>query len=241
MNNRHKTEASTNSPNKNGRFSEPSLLARLRNLILTGEYQPDERLIEEQIAERLGVSRTPVRQALVKLEAEGLVEIPPNRGAVVCSFSIEDVWDIYDLRAELEGYGARRAAFRIDKEGLEKLRRLTGEMEELLDQRSREREEEIRLLVSLNGEFHDTIAEASENRRLQRLIQRTVEVPLVFKSFLWYTPEERRISNHYHRKILGALQAGDGSRSEIVMRGHIYEGRDCVIKALEENLKKENP
>jgi DNA-binding GntR family transcriptional regulator len=78
-------------------------LERLRALILTGEYGPDERLIEEQLAERLGVSRTPVRQALTMLEAEGLVEIAPNRGATVCSFTFEDVWDIYDLRAVLEG------------------------------------------------------------------------------------------------------------------------------------------
>ena len=83
-------------------------------MILTGEYGPEERLIEEQLAERLGVSRTPVRQALTMLEAEGLVEIAPNRGATVCSFSTEDVWDIYDLRAVLEGHAARRAAGRIE-------------------------------------------------------------------------------------------------------------------------------
>src|SRR5215208_6394282 len=92
-----------------GKGSRPlGVLERLRALILTGEYGPDERLIEEQLAERLGVSRTPVRQALTMLEAEGLVEIAPNRGATVCSFSIEDVWDIYDLRAVLEGHAARR-------------------------------------------------------------------------------------------------------------------------------------
>lgn len=241
MNNRHETTSSTDSPNENGRFSEPSILERLRNLILAGEFGPNERLLEEQLAGRLGVSRTPVRQALMRLEAEGLVNISPNRGAVVCSFDNEDVWDIYDLRAELEGYGARRAAYRIGEEQLERLRKLAGEMEGLLDQRFLEPEEEIRQLVSLNSEFHETIAEASQNRRLQRLLQRTVEVPLVFKSFLWYTLHERVISNHYHRQILGALQAGDGERAEIVMREHIYEGRDCVIKSLEKSLKEENP
>ncbi|MBA2343798.1 MAG: GntR family transcriptional regulator, partial [Rubrobacter sp.] len=83
---------------------------RLRRLILDGEYGPDERLIEEQLAERLGMSRTPIRQALTMLESEGLVELIPNRGAVVCSFSVDEVWDIYDLRAVLEGHAARRAA-----------------------------------------------------------------------------------------------------------------------------------
>ena len=109
----------------------------MRALILTGEYGPDERLIEEQLAERLGVSRTPVRQALTMLEAEGLVEIAPNRGATVCSFSIEDVWDIYDLRAVLEGHAARRAAGRIERRELERLRELVGGMEGLAGKTSK--------------------------------------------------------------------------------------------------------
>jgi len=204
-------------------------------LILTGEYGPEERLIEEQLAERLGVSRTPVRQALTMLEAEGLVEIAPNRGATVCSFSVEDVWDIYDLRAVLEGHATRRAAGRIERGELERLRALTGEMEGLAG-RFDDHEEEIRTLVTLNQEFHGTIVEASRNRRLQRLINRTVEIPLMFKAFFWYTPRERAISNHYHRQILEALEKGNADRAEITMREHVYEGRDFVIGALKEDM-----
>ena len=219
-----------------GKESEPvGVLERLRALILTGEYGPDERLIEEQLAERLGVSRTPVRQALTMLEAEGLVELAPNRGATVCSFSIEDVWDIYDLRAVLEGHAARRAAGRIQRHELELLRELTGEMEGLAG-RFDEHEEEIWTLVGLNQEFHGTIVEASRNRRLKRLINRTVEIPLMFKTFFWYTSHERVISNHYHRQILEALEKGDADRAEIIMREHVYEGRDFVIGALREDM-----
>jgi DNA-binding GntR family transcriptional regulator len=211
------------------------VLERLRALILTGEYGPDERLIEEQLAERLGVSRTPVRQALTMLEAEGLVEITPNRGATVCSFSIEDVWDIYDLRAVLEGHAARRAAGRIERRELERLRELAREMEGLPGQFD-DHEEEIRALVALNQGFHGTIVEASRNRRLERLINRTVEIPLMFKAFYWYTLHERTISNHYHRQILEALENGDADRAEIIMREHVYEGRDFVIRALKEDM-----
>ena len=125
----------------------------MRALILTGEYGPEERLIEEQLAERLGVSRTPIRQALTMLEAEGLVEITPNRGATVCSFSVEDVWDIYDLRAVLEGHAARRAAGRIREEELARLRELTLDMEGLAG-RFDDHEEEIRALGALNQEFN---------------------------------------------------------------------------------------
>jgi DNA-binding GntR family transcriptional regulator len=204
-------------------------------LILTGEYGPEERLIEEQLAERLGVSRTPVRQALTLLEAEGLVELAPNRGATVRSFTVADVWDIYDLRAVLEGHAARRAAGRIQGDEVGRLRELAAQMEGLAG-RFEDHEEEIRALVALNQEFHGTIVEASRNRRLERLINRTVEIPLMFKAFFWYTPHERTISNHYHRQILEALENGDADRAEIIMREHVYEGRDFVIRALEEDM-----
>ena len=207
---------------------------RLRRMIIEGEYAPDERLIEEQLADRLGVSRTPIRQALTMLEAEGLIEIAPNKGAVVCSFSADDVWDIYDLRAVLEGYAARRAASRVSEEEVGNLDRLAGEMEGLVGRFS-DHEEEIRRLVALNQEFHGTIVEASRNRRLERLLRGTVQIPLMFKAFFWYGPHERTISNHYHRQILMAIRAGDADRAEIVMREHVYEGRDFVLRALRED------
>lgn len=205
-------------------------------MILEGEYAPGGRLVEEQLAERLGISRTPIRQALTILEAEGLVEISPNRGATVCSFGIEEVWDIYDLRAVLEGYAARRASERIETAELTRLHTLACEMEGLAKRHFSDREEEIRRLVAANREFHDTVASASRNKRLGLLIRPTIEIPLMFKAFFWYTPHERSISNHYHRQILNALEQRDGERAEIVMREHVYEGRDFVIQALKREL-----
>jgi len=212
----------------------------LRRLILDGEYGPDERLIEEQLAERLGVSRTPIRQALTMLKSEGLVELIPNRGAVVCSFGVDEVWDIYDLRAVLEGHAARRAAARVEAGELDRMRELADEMEGLCEREFAGRDEEIRLLVALNNEFHGIILTASRNQRLERLLRRTVELPLVFKAFFWYGSHERMVSNHYHRQILKALESGDAERAEIVMREHVYEGRDFVIMALKEDQLEEN-
>ncbi len=216
--------------------SGPSrVFERLRRMIIEGEYGPDERLIEEQVAERLGVSRTPVRQALTMLEAEGLVQIQPNKGAMVCSFSVDDVMEVYDLRAVLEGHATRRAAAKIDAGQLARLEELAAEMEGLSG-RYADRGEEIRRLVVLNNEFHGTILEASRNRRLGRLVQRIVEIPLVYKAFFRYGSHERVMSNHYHRQILKALRDGDPDRAEIVMREHVYEGRDFVVRALEEDV-----
>ena len=216
---------------------QPDVLGRLRHLILVGEYGPEERLIEEQLAKRLGVSRTPVRQALAMLEAEGLVEISPNKGATVCSFGIDEVWDVYDLRAVLEGHAARRAATRIEVAELERLREIAAEMEGATTPgRFAGHEEEVRWLVATNQEFHGTIVTASRNKRLRWLIERTVEVPLVFKAFFWYGPAERAISNHYHRQIVRALEQRDAERAEILMREHVYQGRDFVIRALKEDM-----
>ncbi len=218
------------------RRSGPSrIFETLRRSILEGEYAPNERLVEEQLAETLRVSRTPIRQALTMLEAEGLVEIEPNKGAAVRSFSVQDVWEIYDLRAVLEGHATRRAASRISREELDRLWDLVGEMERQDRGQFLSHEEEIRWLVGANGEFHGTIAVAGRNARLEQLIRRTVQVPLVFKAFYWYTPHEHIISNHYHRQIAGALEAGDAERAEIVMREHVYEGRDFVIRVLKED------
>lgn len=211
-----------------------AVLERVRRGILVGEYGPNERLVEGQLAKELGVSRTPVRQALAMLEAEGLVEISPNRGATVCSFGFEDVWDVYDLRAVLEGHAARRAATRIGEEELGQLRAVVEEMEE--PGRFAGHEEEVRWLVARNGEFHGKVVAASRNKRLRWLIERTVEVPLVFKAFFWYGPAERNISNHYHRQIVRALEQRDGERAEILMREHVYEGRDFVMRALKEDM-----
>ena len=108
--------------NGNDKTAAGGVVDYIRSKILLGEYGPDGRLVEEQIAGELGVSRTPVRQALTAIEAEGLVEIFPNRGAIVASFSPDEVWKVYDLRAAVEGLAVRRAAESIDEAELDELR-----------------------------------------------------------------------------------------------------------------------
>lgn len=228
------------------KLSVSDVVDYIRSKILTGEYGPEGRLVEEQIAGELGVSRTPVRQALTIIEAEGLVEIFPNRGAIVASFSFDEVWSVYDLRAVLEGLAARRATESIGEAELEKLRGLASEMEQL-DRELREantapgrlsddvHKERIRCLVNANQDFHQTIVAASRNRRLEKLMRRTVQLPMVLKAFSWYRPAERAVINHQHRKVLRALESGDAQRAELVMTEHIYEGRDVILRALEED------
>ena len=236
-------------PEVDGSSKKPSVsdvVDYIRSKILLGEYGPDGRLVEEQIAGELGVSRTPVRQALTTIEAEGLVEIFPNRGAIVASFSFDEVWKVYDLRAVLEGLAARRAAENIGEAELDKLHSLTAEMERL-DRELREtnaplgrlgndaHKERIRCLVNANQDFHHTIVAASRNRRLEKMVRRTMQIPMVLKAFSWYRPIERAVTNHQHRKVLRALESGDAQRAELVITEHIYEGRDVILRALEED------
>lgn len=228
------------------KISVADVADHIRSKVLLGEYGPEGRLVEWRIARELGVSRTPVRQALTTVEAEGLIEIFPNRGAIVASFGSEEVWNVYDLRASLEGLGARRAAASIGEAGLGQLRELTTKMESLDEElggsdsipgqlEDGEHKELIRQLVNANQDFHHAVVAASGNRRLEMAVRRTVQIPMVLKAFSWYVPAERAATNHQHRQIFRALELGDATRAEVVMTGHIYEGRDVILRALEED------
>ena len=229
-----------------GRPSVAEVAEHIRSKVLLGEYGPEGRLVEWRIARELGVSRTPVRQALMVVEAEGLIEIFPNRGAIVASFGADEVRAVYDLRASLEGLAARRAAEGMGEADLGKLRELTAEME-LLDEELRasdvtpgrlegeEHKELVRRLVNANQDFHNTVVAASHNRRLEMLVRRTVQIPMVLKAFSWHRTAERAVTNHQHRQIVYALEGGDATRAELAMAEHIYEGRDVILRALEED------
>lgn len=207
--------------------------AEIRARILSGTFRPRERLIEERLARELGMSRTPIRQALTRLEAEGLVTLIPNRGAIVCSYTVEDVIEIYDLRALLEGHAARRAASEITPGEVNRLRQLVEEMEGFALERFASHEEAVRWFTTRNNEFHHLIHWASRNQRLVKLLSRTIQIPLVYRSFFGYAPREYALSNYYHRKVLQALEQKDGDQAEVLMRAHIYQGRSFVLSMLQ--------
>ena len=211
---------------------EPYRVVRQR--IIEGVYGAGERLIEERLAQELGVSRTPIRQALSALAAEGLIQLVPNRGAVVRTFSLQELRETFDLRALLEGYAAFHAALHIDAEQLATLRAMTQEMEVAIERKSDDRRAEVRSLVDRNRVFHDTIVRASGNHTLPQLLRQVTDVPLMFRSFYWYSPEERRRSVFLHWRIVDALAARDPERARMLMQEHVYEGRDFLLQSLAE-------
>jgi DNA-binding GntR family transcriptional regulator len=206
----------------------------LRRLIIEGVYSPGARLIEERLAADFGVSRTPVRQALARVAAEGLARIYPNRGAVVRSFTRDDLVQNFDLRAVLEGLAAHQAASRIDAGQIATLERAAAALEAAPQQPFASHSEEVRYLVQHNHTFHSTIIAASGNQRLADILPLVVDVPLQFRSFYWYGPEERGFSNFFHRGILNALRQRDPDRARAVMQEHIYYGRDFLLQSLDQ-------
>lgn len=195
--------------------------AALRDLLIAGTWEPHTPLREETLATQLGTSRTPVRDALRRLEADGLVEIVPRKGARVVGFSDEQVDAIFDLRALLEGYAARGAAERGAAD-LPRLRRLASEMEEA---GSTGRRGDI---TALNLEFHHALHAASGNTLLPRVLQSVISVSLVHTAFLVYADDELHRSQGHHRELIEAIAAGDGSWAEGVMVAHIRAAHDAV-------------
>ena len=204
----------------------------IRQAIVDGSLSPGERLKEEELARKLGISRTPVREALLVLQAEGLVDATPNRGAIVRAHDAEDLDDLYQMRALLEGYATRRAAVRVTDEVIAGLwascERFAGLAEE----------GDVRDVVQENLLFHSAILDAAGSARLAGMVRKVIELPLVYKSYIWYSPDQRRISVHYHRQITRALEMRDAERAELIMKEHVFEARDLLVthvRELEEN------
>jgi DNA-binding GntR family transcriptional regulator len=211
-----------------GRNASAEAARLIRQGIVEGRLRPGQRLKEEHVAAELGLSRTPVREALVLLSAEGLLEMQPNRGATVRHYTPEEIRGVYGLRAVLEGYAARLAAQRIVSERVEALERSCDRFEVLC------RGEDIPALIRENGVFHDAILEIAGVPQLTGMVRSVVELPLVYKSFLWYSGEQRKMSTHYHRQILKGLRARDSERAELAMKEHVFEARDFLVVKLQE-------
>lgn len=198
----------------------------LREAILNGAFEPGQRLKEEAIARDLAISRTPIRRALQSLEQEGLVETTPHRGARVRIYEPADLDDMYQLRALLEGHAARLAAARIDEATLTKLKESCERFERLT------LGDDVLAIVNENLFFHQTILEVAGSERLAAMVRTVVMVPLVYRSYVWFTADDKRSSEHHHRRLVVALSARDGTRAAAIMEDHILEARDVLLERM---------
>lgn len=195
----------------------------IRKGILDGNFPPSSRITEQEIAALSGVSRTPVREALRRLQAEGILQFVPNQGAVVTAWSARDIEEIFELRAMLESYVAAQAAEHATAEQIETLRSLAERQHEL----SQRRDVALDAVSALNNEFHQLLQEAAGSQRLDAILSQLIEVPLVRKTFRSYSPEQLVRSASHHLEIVIALDERDSASAAAVMRTHVLAGRQA--------------
>ena len=192
--------------------------AGIRNMILSGELPAGSQLGEEALAERCGVSRTPVRDALRRLEGELLVKRNEAQRSFVAQWSLGDVEDAFELRAMLEGYAARRAAERIDEATLERLR----DCNQAIGRAVRADPPDVMGFLEGNREFHAIVLETAQSRRLGALLGSLIEQPVVWRTAHQYGREALRRSHREHDELLAAFARRDGAWAQAVMAAHIH-------------------
>ena len=198
---------------------------RLKDAIATGVYMPNQRLIEAEVTQALGVSRTTLRAALIRLHQEGLVVIEVNRGARVRAFGLDEAIQVLLVREVLEGLAAVLAIEKATDEDLDALRGVVAEMKDALAV------DDVRRYAILNGRFHKIILDAADNEIVARFLG-SLQFPLIryqFGSIL--VPGRKDASLAEHQEILAALEARDAARIEVAARRHVALVRVAVSEA----------
>lgn len=197
----------------------------INQALRAGRFPAGTHLVESELADALGVSRTPIRDALRRLESDGLVHSEPNRGYVVADL-MEDVAHVFLIRERLEGLAAGMAADTITRPQLEELDALQAEMEAVLGSTPTD----VERLVELNGRLHQRITDASGSPRLIRLIERLHPQYMSYQVLRLYSDEERRRSIREHREVLDALWQRDSETAERVINRHLEHGKGVVLR-----------
>lgn len=190
---------------------------QIRGLILAGELAPGTALREEALAQRCGVSRTPIREALRRLENELLIVRSDSQRTFVSQWSLDDVADAFELRAMAESLAARRAAERISPEVLEKMRECNAR----IDQATVPANPDVDAFLEGNRQFHALIVEAAGSPRLGSVLATLVEQPVVWRTAQTYGRNELRRSHREHCELLAAFERRDGAWAEAIMSAHI--------------------
>jgi len=223
---------SSSRPVKNSVPVRERVYERLRGAILAGRLNPEERLTEEHLAEKMGVSRTPIREALHKLESEGLIKALETRGFIVPPDSREDVEELFDLRAVLEGYALRLICQTISGDNFEKLSECVERAERALERKR------INDVFKWNTQFHDTLhGMVTESERLHRMMVEMRQHVLRYRKDTLQHPDAGERTLDGHRKILLALRLKDPDLCERMMREHIQQAKEDALRTLYSDKK----
>lgn len=199
----------------------------IRDDILAGRFGPSGRLVQDELAQRLGISRTPVREAIMRLELEGLVTLIPRRGAVVNRVRPQDILDIYEVREELERLAVRLTARRGAAYDVRALRQTVRKMERVGPTRVWE-------FYKLNRAFHLLMAAASGNKFLLSALEALWDQATNFHLFTMYSTEELRRLITPHAVLVDVAERGDAAEIERAVSGHIAEARAHLLSKLKD-------
>jgi DNA-binding GntR family transcriptional regulator len=199
----------------------------LRQAIVRGGIAPGTRLVENRIAEAQGISRTPVREAIHKLERERFVERLAHGGFSVLGLSRQDIVETFGIRSVLEGYAARLAALNCRADDLKPLEAKIGEFERLLVKK------QLKNLPDVNTQFHDLLYTLSRSPRLIAMIAALGDQIYRYRQIILKDERQARTSNEDHRLMLHHIRRRDADRVEQIVREHILKGQEMVLKALD--------
>ncbi|TFV74365.1 GntR family transcriptional regulator [Blastococcus sp. CT_GayMR19] len=208
--------------------SAERVLHALRELILGGQLVPGARLGEVELADRLGVSRTPVREALSRLAAEGIVEIQPNRGARVATWSVAELEGVFDLRSTIE---PQLTAYAVPNAAPADVAELDDLAHRMADVGSPGPHQDLDALVPLNRAFHDRLVTLADHPTLATALAGAIHPPIVLRNFHAYDEASLRRSLAHHVEIVAALRAGDATWARAVMTAHIHNARAVMVRA----------
>ena len=199
----------------------------LRDSVYGGRFKPGQIVTEDEVAGVVGVSRTPVREALRRASADGFLEIEGFHRARVSDFTDEDTRDIFEIRANLEALAAERAATRISAEEIEQLRHLT----DALEAATRIADDSLfRRFADFNNAFHTVVLKASRSRQIQKALEHLIETPLILhKRFEGTLMGNLERTIRHHRAIITALKAGDAKWAHAEMMAHLMSARSSLL------------
>ena len=196
----------------------------LKMQILKGSIIPGTRMMEVELAEEMGVSRTPIREAIRKLEKEGLVTIEPRRGAYASMISTEDMVEILEVRQDLEGLAAYFAADRMTKSQMEELRQVSNSYNEAV------KEGNMEAMIKHDTRFHHIIVESCRNKILVQMIEQLQELVLRFRYIYYDNFKRAENMPEEHEAIVAAIAEGDADKARAAADIHIERLKELVIK-----------
>lgn len=202
----------------------------LREAIIVGELKPGERLMEVQLAEKMGVSRTPVREAIRKLELEGLVEMLPRKGAHVADLSVKDIMDVLELRSTLDGLASSLSASRITEEEVRELKHVQSQFVGYVEK------ENLQGSVKKDVEFHDIIYRSSRNDKLMQITNNLREQIQRFRVIYIKDYSSTRDLIKEHAEIFDAISRRDPDAARQAAQKHIKNQEDTIIKSIRDNM-----